>query len=95
MSGPSSEVVYKFVSCLKTVRGDDLSTDHYTVIFSYLDNPDVTHAAAVELPQGFTRAHAELPVHRSQGLRLTLGEAICFGMDFLSYILQAGAKKVG
>ena len=42
MSGPSSEVAYKFVSCLKTVRGDDLSTDHYAVVFSYLDNPDVT-----------------------------------------------------
>ena len=84
MSVPSSEVVYKFVSCLKTVRGDDLSTDHYAVV-----------SAAVELPQGFTRAHAELPVHRSQGLRLALGEGICFDMDFLSYILQAGAKKVG
>jgi len=43
MSGPSSEVAYKFVSCLKTVRGDDLlSTDHYAVVFSFLDNPDVT-----------------------------------------------------
>ena len=103
MSGPSSEVVYVGVSYLKTVRGDDLSTNHFALVSSDPDQPDLTQplwnyrkAFPVPLVETDVRAGpAELPVHRSQGLGLTLGGAICFDMDFPSYILQAGAKKVG
>ena len=103
MSGPSSGVVYVGVSYLKTVRGDDLSTAHFALVSSDPDHPDLTQplwnyrkAFPVPLEETDVRAGpAELPVHRSQGLGLTLGGAICFDMDFPSYILQAGAKKVG
>jgi len=105
MSGPSPGVVYVGVSYLKTVRGDDLSTNHFALVSSDPDpdHPDLAQplwnyrkAFPVPLVEADVRAGpAELPVHRSQGLGLTLGGAICFDMDFPSFILQAGAKKVG
>lgn len=97
----SSGVVYVGVSYLKSLPGDDLSTNHFALVSSDPD-PAVAQplwnyrkAFPVPLVEADVRAGpADLPVHRSQSLGLTLGGAICFDLDFPSYILQAGRKKV-
>ena len=99
-SSSSSSVVYVGVSYIKTLPGDDLSTNHFALVSS---DPDLVQplwnyqkANPVPLVEADVRAGpADLPVHYSQSLGLTLGGAICFDMDFPSYILQAGTKKVG
>ena len=95
MGSPSLSTVYLGISYLKTPP-DVEATNHFALVSSDPNIPvlwNYRKAFPVPLVEANVQAGpAVLPVHDSVFGKL--GGAICFDMDYPSYILQAGQQKV-